>query len=43
MNTGAGPWGTTFFWNWREFKPEFRAEISGVLGGQRTAYVWGKL
>jgi hypothetical protein len=31
------------FWNWPEFTPEFRAEISRVLGGHRTAFVRGKL
>lgn len=31
------------FWNWPEFTPAFRARISELLDGHRTAYVWGKL
>lgn len=31
------------FWNWPEVTPEFRARISELLGGHRTAYMWGKL
>ncbi|MFE0472043.1 hypothetical protein ACFW2V_10515 [Streptomyces sp. NPDC058947] len=30
------------FWNWPEFTPAFRARISALLDGHRTAYVWGK-
>lgn len=31
------------FWHWPELTPEFRARISELLGGHRTAYIRGKL
>ncbi|KUM72401.1 hypothetical protein [Streptomyces curacoi] len=31
------------FWNWPPFTEKFRARISELLDGHRTAYVWGKL
>ncbi|MFD9190513.1 hypothetical protein ACFWCA_20055 [Streptomyces phaeochromogenes] len=31
------------FWNWPELRPDFIQEISRLLGGHRTGYVWGKL
>jgi hypothetical protein len=31
------------FWNWPEFSDSFRSRISEILGGHRTALVWGKL
>ncbi|PZG99314.1 hypothetical protein C1I97_24150 [Streptomyces sp. NTH33] len=31
------------FWNWPRFTEDFRARTADVLGGHRTAYVWGKL
>ncbi|MFE9171004.1 hypothetical protein ACFYNZ_16000 [Streptomyces kebangsaanensis] len=31
------------FWNWPRFTEDFRARTANVLGGHRTAYVWGKI
>ncbi|MFD5476620.1 hypothetical protein [Streptomyces hawaiiensis] len=31
------------FWNWPELTDDIRTRISGLLGGHRTAYVWGTI
>ena len=31
------------FWNWPELGDDFRARLTAVLDGHRTAYLWGKL
>ncbi|MGC0376627.1 hypothetical protein [Streptomyces sp. SAI-229] len=31
------------FWNWPDLTDAFRARLTGLLDGHRTAYLWGKL
>ncbi|MGI5426632.1 hypothetical protein [Streptomyces sp. CA-179760] len=31
------------FWNWPDLTDDFRARLSELLGGHRTAYVWGQI
>ncbi|MER5433100.1 hypothetical protein [Streptomyces sp. NPDC002588] len=31
------------FWNWPDLTEEFKAHLTGLLDGHRTAYLWGKL